>query len=450
MSINEENIEIKRINDALKKMENSRSWGMTRPLRILKECLSSFVRKFQKAFLLYRTGGVRLLLKFVYNKIAGEVHEKKPSYLYKNELNKILNINKEKQIIIFKPVVDWNIPLFQRPHHIAKGLAAQGFLYFYCTPNGYDNVDGFLEISEGCYLTNKVDLVSDIKARKIIHVYAADPKCKWQMLESILDAGDLVLYEYIDEIHSDIYGSDIPQDLLKRHELAMRDDRILCAASADKLYEDVKTYRTKNLIKVTNGVDVDHFKISRDFGNIPNEIKDIVDSGRSIIGYYGALAKWLDYELIEKMAKENSNWHILLIGWNYDKSIDKTRIAELENVTIVGPINYMELPKYAIWFDVSIIPFLINDVTESTSPVKLFEYMALGHPIVTTAMPECKKYKSPLVSSSAEEFTRNIANALSMEKNEKYLETLKREALENSWTQKSIDISNLIKQNKFV
>ncbi len=431
-------------------MENSRSWRMTRPLRIMKECLSSFVRKSQKALLLYRTGGARLLLKFVYNKTAGIMHEKKPSYLYKNELNKILNKNKEKQIIIFKPVVDWNIPLFQRPHHIAKGLAAQGFLYFYCTPNGYDNVDGFLEISDGCYLTNKVDLVSDIKARKLIHVYAADPKCKWQMLESHLDAGDLVLYEYIDEIHSDIYGSDIPVDLLKRHELAIRDDRILCVASADKLYEDVKKHRTKNLIKVTNGVEIDHFKISRDYGKIPSELKDIVNSGRSIIGYYGALAKWLDYELIEKMAKENSNWHILLIGWNYDKSIDKTRIGELENVTVIGPINYIELPKFAIWFDVSIIPFLINDVTESTSPVKLFEYMALGHPIVTTAMPECKKYKSALVSHSTEEFKRNIVNALSMEKNDKYLETLKREAFENSWTQKSRDISNLINHNKFV
>jgi len=227
-------------------------------------------------------------------------------------------------------------------------------------------------------LTNKVDLVSEIRGKKIIHVYAADPKCKWLMLESHLEAGDLVLYEYIDEIHSDIYGSDVPEYLLKRHELAIKDDRIMCVTSADKLYADVKRHRDKNLIKVTNGVEVEHFKVGRDIGEIPEDLQDIVNSGKSIIGYYGALAKWVDYELIEKMARENPNWHILLIGWNYDKSIEKTNIRDFKNISVIGPINYTNLPKYAAWFDVSTIPFLINEVTESTSPVKLFEYMALG------------------------------------------------------------------------
>ena len=78
-----------------------------------------------------------------------------------------------------------------------------------------------------------------------------------------------------------------------------------------------------------------------------------------------------------------------------------------------------------------IIPFLINDITQATSPLKLFEYMALGKPIVTTSMNECKKYKSVILADNKEHFVENIDKAIDIVKNEnkEYYKILEQEAL---------------------
>ena len=120
---------------------------------------------------------------------------------------------------------------------------------------------------------------------------------------------------------------------------------------------------------------------------LPHAIASLMGSGCPIIGYFGAFARWFDYETVRRVAVFESEYSWLLIGWDYDGSIRASDFEEVENIHVIGPISYELLPAYAKHFSVSTIPFLINDITLSTSPIKLFEYMALGHPIVTTSLP---------------------------------------------------------------
>ena len=127
----------------------------------------------------------------------------------------------------------------------------------------------------------------------------------------------------------------------------------------------------------------------------------------------------------------------MLFGIKYDDSYDKSGIEQCENIHFCGSKPYDILQNYAAHIDVLTIPFLINDITKATSPVKLFEYMALNKPIVTTDMDECRKYKSVLIGHSRQEFIELLDHAMSLYGNEEYMQLLNKEALENTWQEKA-------------
>jgi teichuronic acid biosynthesis glycosyltransferase TuaH len=353
--------------------------------------------------------------------------------------------------VILPPTIDWNVPLHQRMHHLASSLPANGIPYIFCTPRMRDSIRGNEITSGGCVLTDRWDLAYLLEGKKIFHLYSTD-LChsygyfdKYENICREIDKGNGFIYDYVDEIHEDISKTEVSDDIIKRHVKMLEDERVLVTATADTLYDEVLKYRSGNCLKITNGVNLSDFKIQRDISDVPSELLDIVGKNRRIIGYYGSLAKWMDYELLMKIAEMRPEYEIILIGWKYDNSSDLVDFSKCNNIHIIGPVTYRDLSKYACWFDVSIIPFLVNEITKSTSPLKLFEYMALGHPIVTTDMDECRKYRSVLVSKTHEDFIENLDRALSMGSDEEYRKILSNEASENSWQRKASDLSELIK-----
>jgi len=377
---------------------------------------------------------------------TGEVISK---FLYQRShrkaLEKIISENQNKPVIIFPPHVEWNIPLFQRPQHIAKNLGLNDFLFFYCTPNYIDKVNGFVEVSRNCFLTNRLDLLESFSLKKVYNVYSTNFKLTPEYIKYQISQGNLILYEYIDEIHEDISGY-IPQAAKKAFQTVLENEVCMVVATADKLFKEVGKHRRVNFSLVTNGVDYAHFSQSFTREVIPDEIRGIVDEGKPIIGYFGALAKWVDTDLLVAMARMRPDYNILLIGWKFSNDLRWRSINET-NITIIGPIDYSVLPRYAFWFDVCMIPFLINEITESTSPIKLFEYMALSKPIVTTAIPESRKYQSVLIGENHLDFIQKIDHALSLRNDAHYKETLRKDALDNTWDAKAKEIGKLIELN---
>ena len=404
---------------------------------------------------------IKRVLRYIKRRIKDKLDNNALTYRKNYEeanaiFHKILKKEKFKAVVVFDSRVGWNIPLFQRSQHMANELTDDGYLYFYRTSEQFDpHIKTVEKLKDRLYLVNMAnfalqnamfDLLKEYKGHKFLSLYSTDVYLDEQYIkEKYTDNGFKIIYEYIDELSDEISGH-LPDFVYDRHKNIIEDKSNIAVGSADKLIEEIEEIRGKeNVAMITNGVQYDHWQYRSD--EVPEKLKDIVSKGNPIIGYFGALAKWFDYELLKKVAKERPNYEIVLIGFLYDNSFKDSKIDELENVHYLGIVDYKELNQYSQYFTISTIPFLLNDITESTSPVKLFEYMAMGHPIVTTDMRECRKYKSVLIGKSHEDFIEKLDFALTLDKNDEYYNYLKEEALANTWKEKAAILDRLIDKN---
>lgn len=377
-------------------------------------------------------------------------------------LDDILNNNQYDRIIIWRSNFGWNVPLFQRPQHISLNLSKQRCLVFYEVTHFTDKIKDLKEESKNLILVNLENrsveklLFSKLKTvdkPKYIQIYSTDWNMKLEELKAYIESGYKIIYEYIDEINPILSGTkEIPVNIKEKYEYMLSDTKnILVVVTADKLKEDIEQKRGKeNMVFSCNGVDYEHYQnIDRVF-EFEKDFQNILDNKKAIIGYYGAFASWFDYDMIQYLAKNRTNYNIVLIGTKYDDSMEKSKIERMNNVYFLGTKDYKILKNYADKFDVCTVPFIINDITKATSPLKIFEYMALGKPIVTTAMDECKKYKSIFIANDNEEFVKLIDKGLNLkkEKDFEYFKILKKEALENTWENKSRAIIELLKKSE--
>src|SRR5262249_53069951 len=144
-------------------------------------------------------------------------------------------------------------------------------------------------------------------------------------------------------------------------------------------------------ILLPNGVRVEDFENIEAGPSLPPVmLRDSVNQQRPIIGYYGSISSWLDLDLLQQVLEMNPDKSFIMIGhiWALrdEHRVHWRRLTQEKNLLYVDHVDYTELRTYVRWFDVGIIPFRLNEITHATSPVKLFEYMAAGRPIVTTGM----------------------------------------------------------------
>ena len=180
-------------------------------------------------------------------------------------------------------------------------------------------------------------------------------------------------------------------------------------------------------------MDFDHFAGEDDTPLDDPEMSALVAAGRPIAGYYGALARWFDYALFDQVAALRPGWTFVLIGPDLDGSMAGRPAFARPNVKWLGPRPYAALPRYLRRFDVATIPFAINPITISTSPLKLFEYFAAGKPVVTTPMPECAAFPEVRIAATAEAFAEALDAAREQGRDAAFRDRLRAIGRANSW-----------------
>ena len=370
------------------------------------------------------------------------------------KLMDIIDAYEGKSILVLPELIDWNIPLFQRPQQLAMAFAQMGILFIYFTPNGIDNIHSVKKIMGCCVLLpsdwfeTTIAFLLQRKLDVILDIWSTDNKHFMPWINQLKERGCRILYEYTDEISESITGH-VPQETLERHRSLLNDKETFVVATADKLYNDVLQIRGSgiNCLNSSNGVDLKHFKVEDDNKNIPKNVKSIIQKKKPIIGYFGAIANWFDFELVAYAAKLRPEYEFMMIGPNYGSHdlaiLDK--LVKISNLHFVGSVDYKVLPYVAKSFTVATIPFKLNEITESTSPIKLFEYMAMGKPVVTTAMRECFKYPVVRIAKDKDDYVAALDELVGKAQDEQYLTKILDLAQQNSWSKKAEEIVRLLK-----
>ncbi len=160
--------------------------------------------------------------------------------------------------------------------------------------------------------------------------------------------------------------------------------------------------------------------VSKDLkpGSVPDDIAKVK---RPRIGYIGVISKRIDFELVEYLARERKSFQFIFIGGKYGNvGKQMKKLKKLGNVHFLGDKHYDLVPCYIASFDVCIIPHRIDEFTLSNDPIKVYEYLYLGKPVVSTNISIADELrKNVFIADEKENFLRflDIAVELSGDKN---------------------------------
>ena len=338
----------------------------------------------------------------------------------------------------FLPTQTWYSTHFQRPQQMARALAAAGCPVVYTEPweaqhstSAQGRVEAkFHGLKE---LSPKLHLVRwpTQHLRRLIAEATPDVIVMlWPMQVDLLpeEPKSMVVYEMIDD-HDLI--SDLDETIRANHRKWVRDADVL-VATADDLLAQLKPLRPDVLL-LPNAVEIEDWTKAA-AADMPADLA-AARNAPVVVAYYGTIAAWFDWGLWEAAAQARRDWSFVLIGPPYDGRTDTVheRVSSHPNMHYLGPKPYHFLPAYVAHCDVMAIPFVLNSITHSCSPVKLFEYMAAGKPVVASPMREILKYRSVLFAETAEDLVKCVEVALRQREDPAYRQTLEREARENTW-----------------
>lgn len=339
--------------------------------------------------------------------------------------------------------INYDTKLKQRPHHLAAELSKLGYFVIYLEEQ--NPVNTMRVLSPNFVTINSHEYLSRISAPHKFFLSPNNMPTPLDTLKKVKSWGFEFIYDYLDEFHEDISGDLSIQLEVWEHldDLAP----ILCLATAQRLRRHLESHLKHHcpVIMARNAVDLDRFDYKKQTPAVPEDLKKVTKTHRPIIGFYGALAPWIDFKLINEVADHHPEWNIVLIGIDYNDAMSALEPAD--NIYYLGSKKYDDLAKYSQHFDCAIIPFCIGEIAKATSPVKLFEYMATGLPTVCTRdLDECRGYDFVYMSSDNQNFEKNLAQAIEDKKSKTARARLFEQAAENTWAKCASSIVDALPQ----
>lgn len=359
-------------------------------------------------------------------------------------------------LLIF-PVIDWNY-LFQRPQQLVTRFARAGHRCFYVHTT-------FHQSGSRSFVRRMSGNVYGVRLpgpRPLRSLYEGE--IDGRMLESAMNAlkdlreaagsdnaislvqlpfwaplafaaremwGWPIVYDCLD----DFYGFAGNKAAMLQHEAALVGEADLVTTTGSRLFEKTAR-RARRTLMLPNAADFEHFSYA---GSGPSPLAGLA---RPVVGYYGAVSRWFDVEMLRSAAVARPEWQFVIVGDYFD--VDVRPLTRLSNVHLLSRKPYSILPAYLHGFDVAVIPFLSTPLTEATNPVKFYEYLSAGKPVVAAGLPELAPFGDLFYPvQTRDDFVRQIETALAEQSPERTYARVEF-ARQNTWLDRFRTLSKVL------
>lgn len=221
---------------------------------------------------------------------------------------------------------------------------------------------------------------------------------------------DIKIYHCVDEIKAQ---PGMPAKVLEISEKSLVERVDFVFVTSRKL-EETRCKWNNNVHYFSNVADYEHFSQAlSDELECPNDLKNF---DGPVLGFIGAISGYkINFELIKYIADTHPEWTIALIGevGEGDPWTDVSILSKYENIVFLGPKPYSLLPSYLKRFDVALLPNNINEYTDSMFPMKFFEYLSAGKPVVSVDLKALREFHNIAeIATTNEEFVELIKKVL--------------------------------------
>jgi glycosyltransferase involved in cell wall biosynthesis len=254
-------------------------------------------------------------------------------------------------------------------------------------------------------------------------------------------AASLVVYHCVDE-HSAFPGF-VAADVVRGYddELTRRADLVITTSENLRLS---RLHINPNTHTVLNGADVEVFNRALDPGlPLPGDLASIPAPRLGVVGLHDSR---LDVDALEALARAEASWQIVLIGPVKPGQVDEVRLRRHPNVHFLGEKPRAELSGYLKGLAVALVPYEVNELTRNIFPLKLFEYLAAGLPVVAGGLPELLRFEGMIgVADGPQDYPGLVRRAMAEDGPDKRAARVALAAM-NTWDHRVEDISALVEE----
>lgn len=353
--------------------------------------------------------------------------------------------------ILYVMHVSWHW-IKQRPQFLAENLSQyfevkilykKSILELFTESNSPNNCIGIIQLPLSRFkLIQKLNMLI---YRLYINKYLKQVDYLWMSsafdysnISDLVDNKVKLVYDCMDDVCEFPHNKkdqNIAAITEKERRLVERANNVIVSSNWLKTVISNRYALESNITVVNNALD--HNFLNKNI--FKKEINYPKKNNHTDIMYIGTISEWFNFDLITNILKKTSNLRLILIG---PLAVD---IPKHNRIIHLGSKNHSDLPLYMSKTDALVMPFVINDLVLSVNPVKLYEYIFSGKPVISCNYEEINQFNEFVYTYDDENDFFKLINDLTLGK---LLVNSKKERedflYKNTWAERSSEISKII------